>query len=130
LLNDYLDWPYLAQVFKLERCRTQLKDGTNCTEVVYGLTSLSRHKADATRLLALVRDYWGIENGLFYRRDATLHEDGIRMTNSKLAQAMAIFNNLVIGLIIQQGWRYLPQARRHYDANPKAALALLLHPPS
>lgn len=129
LLNHYLDWPHLAQVFKLERRRTKLKDGTQHTEVVYGLTSLNRQKANAACLLSLVRDYWGIENGLFHRRDTTLHEDGIRMTNPTLAQAMAIFNNLVIGLIIQHGWRYLPQARRHYNANPRAALALLLHPP-
>jgi predicted transposase YbfD/YdcC len=129
LLNHYLDWPHLAQVFKLERRRTKLKDGTQHTEVVYGLTSLNRHKANAACLLSLVRDYWGIENGLFHRRDATLHEDAIRMTHSTFAQAMAIFNNLAIGLILQHGWRYLPQARRHYNANPQAALALLLQPP-
>jgi len=130
LLNDYLDWPYVAQVFKLERHRTQLKDGAQCTEVIYGLTSLSRQQADAARLLTLVRDYWGIENGLHYRRDTTLHEDATRMTHPTLAQAMATFNNLVIGLVIQKGWPYLPEARRYYDANPKAALALLLHQPS
>jgi predicted transposase YbfD/YdcC len=129
LLNGYLDWPHLAQVFKLERHRAKLKDGSQQTEVVYGLTSLSRQKADASRLLTSVRDYWGIENGLFHRRDTTLHEDAIRVTNPKLAQAMAIFNNLVIGLIIQHGWPYLPEARRHYNANPRAALALLLQPP-
>lgn len=129
LLNDYLDWPYVAQVFKLERRRTKLKDGTYGTEVIYGLTSLSRQQADAARLLTLVRGYWGMENGLHYRRDTTLHEDATRMTHPALAQAMAIFNNLVIGLIIQQGWPYLPEARRYYDANPKAALALLLHQP-
>jgi predicted transposase YbfD/YdcC len=129
LLNDYLDWPYVAQVFKLERHRTKLKDGTHQTEVVYGLTSLSRQKADAARLLSLVRDYWGMENRLHYRRDTTLHEDATRMTHPALAQAMATFNNLMIGLVTQHGWRYLPEARRHYDANPTAALALLLHPP-
>jgi predicted transposase YbfD/YdcC len=129
LLNDYLDWPHLAQVFKLERRCTQLQEGTEHTEVVYGLTSLKRQKASAARLLSLVRDYWGIENGLFYRRDTTLHEDAMRMTHATFAQAMAILNNLAIGLILQQGWRYLPQARRHYDANPQAALTLLLHPP-
>lgn len=129
LLNDYLDWPHLGQVFKLERRRTKLKDSIPQTEVVYGLTSLSRQRASAADLLALTRDYWGIENGLFRRRDTTLHEDGIRMTNPTLAQAMAILNNLVIGLIIRQGWHYLPQARRYYNANPQAALTLLLHPP-
>ena len=128
-LNDYLDWPYLAQVLKLERRCTKLKDGTQHTEVVYGLTSLKRQKASAARLLSLVRDYWGIENGLIYRRDTALHEDAIRITHSTFAQAMAIFNNLAIGLILQQGWRYLPQARRHYNANPQAALTLLLQPP-
>jgi predicted transposase YbfD/YdcC len=129
LLNNYLDWPHLAQVFKLERRCTKLKDGTQYTEVVYGLTSLKRQKAGAARLLSYVRDYWGIENGLFYRRDTTLHEDAMRMTHPTLAQAMAILNNLTIGLILQQGWRYLPQARRHYDANPRAALSLLLDSP-
>lgn len=129
LLNHYLDWPHVSQVFKVERCRTKLKDGTQQTEVVYGLTSLSRQKADATCLLGLIRDYWGIENGLFGRRDTTLQEDKIRMTNPTLAQAMAIFNNLVIAFTLQQGWRYLPQARRYYNANPQAALALLLCSP-
>jgi predicted transposase YbfD/YdcC len=129
LLNGYLDWPHLAQVFRLERRCTTLKDGTHHTEVVYGLTSLSRQKADAARLLALGRDHWGIENGLFYRRDTTLQEDATRMTHASMAQAMAIFNNLVIGLVLGQGWPYLPQARRYYDANPEAALHLLLRPP-
>jgi len=129
LLNDYLDWPDLAQVFKLERRSTKLKEGTQHTEVVYGLTSLTHHKANAASLLSWVRGYWGIENGLFHRRDATLREDATRMTHSTSAQAMAIVNNLTIGLILQQGWRYLPEARRHYDAHPEAALALLLRPP-
>jgi predicted transposase YbfD/YdcC len=126
LLNGYLDWPHLAQVFRLERRCTRLKDGTHHTEVVYGLTSLSRQKAPAGRLLALVRGYWGIENGLFYRRDTTLQEDATRMTHAAMAQAMATFNNLVTGLILGQGWPYLPEARRYYDANPETALALLL----
>jgi predicted transposase YbfD/YdcC len=128
LLNGYLDWPYVAQVFHLQRHRIKLKDSTQQTEVVYGLTSLSRQKADAARLLTLVREYWGIENKLHYRRDKTLQEDATRISHPALAQAMAIFNNLVIGLVSQHGWRYLPEARRHYDANPKAALAALLHP--
>jgi predicted transposase YbfD/YdcC len=130
LLNDYLDWPYVGQVFRLERQRTRLKDGRQETEGVYGLTSLCRHEADARRLLQLVRGHWGIENGLFYRRDATLHEDATRMTNPALARAMSIINNLVLGLIIQQGWRYVPEARRRYSAHPHEALALLVSSPT
>jgi len=129
LLNDYLDWPHVRQVFKLQRRRTKLKNVDVQLETVYGVTSLSRHQADAARLLALTRNYWGIENGLFHRRDATLLEDDTRITHPALAQVMAMLNNLVIALIRQQGWPCLPQARRHYDAHPAHALALLLPPP-
>jgi len=129
LLNHYLDWPHVAQVFKLERHRTQLNTGKCENEIVYGATSLSRQQADAARLLASVRDYWGIENGLHHRRDVTLREDDTRITHPALAQALAFLNNLVIALTRQLGWPCLPQARRHYDAHPLEALALLLHPP-
>jgi hypothetical protein len=61
-LNAYVDWPGVGQVFRLVRERT-IGD-TTTTEVVYGITSLTRAQADAGRLLALTRDHWGIENRL------------------------------------------------------------------
>ena len=130
LLNDYLTWPHLQQVFKLERRATILKHNTQREEVVYGLTSLTPAQADAERLLGITRDYWGIENGLHYRRDKTLHEDGTRMTRSPLAEAMAILNNLVVGLMTWQAWPFLPSARRHYSAHLEDALTLLLRCPT
>jgi hypothetical protein len=129
MLNGYLDWPHVAQVFQLKRRRIRLKDGTCQTETVYGLTSLTRQQADPSRLLALIRDHWRIENNVFRRRDVTLHEDATRVTNPNMAHAMTILNNLVIAFAGHQGWRYLPPARRYYDANPLAVLTLLLHPP-
>lgn len=55
LMNDYLDWPYLGQVFKLERRFTSLATGQVEIEVQYGLTSLTPQKANPARLLAIVR---------------------------------------------------------------------------
>jgi predicted transposase YbfD/YdcC len=130
LLNDYLDWPYLAQVFKLERRRTKLNDGTTAYNVVYGISSLTRQEASAERLLKATQEYWGIENGLHYRRDRTLREDDTRITDTTRAEAIAILNNLVIGMILRAGWRYLPAARRHYDADLAMALRLVLTPPT
>ncbi len=127
LLSDYLDWPGLAQVFKLERHRTNLRDGTHTTQTVYGLTSLKRSQASTAQLLSFVRNYWRIENSLFHRRDATLREDATHTTAPILAQALAAINNLVIGLVLRNGWRCLPEARRHFDAHPTTALTLLLH---
>jgi len=129
MLCGYTDWPDLQQVFQLTRHISYLKRGTHRQEVVYGLTSLAQPEAGPARLLGLVRNYWGIENGLHYRRDKTLQEDATRMTSLTLAQAMAILNNLVIGLVAQAGWHYLPQARRYYNACLPAALRLVLRPP-
>jgi uncharacterized protein (DUF927 family) len=73
-----------------------------------------------------MRDYWGIENGLHYRRDRTLHEDATRMSHPKLAEAIAIINNLVIGLVKWRGYDNLAAARRFFSANVEDALDLLL----
>ncbi|MDK0545411.1 hypothetical protein P6O83_15880, partial [Clostridium perfringens] len=51
LLNDFLGWPYLQQVFKLERRFTTTKTGEIQEQVVYGITSLSR---DAIRPVDLL----------------------------------------------------------------------------
>ena len=125
-LKDFLDWPYLEQVFQLQRKFTFLKTGEVHEQVLYGFTSLSREEIAPLQLLALIRSYWGIENGLHYRRDVTLHEDQTRMTKRNAGRVMACLNNLVLGLLIGKlKFRYLPSARRYFAAFPTRALALL-----
>lgn len=116
-LHDYLDWPHVSQVFKLERRFTEIATGKVTTEVQYGLTSLTAEAADAARLLALVRSEWGIENGLHYRLDFTFREDQTRMTDKRMGRAMAILNNLVISLFNHHGYTNHAHARRVYNAN-------------
>lgn len=125
-LKDFLDWPYQEQVFKLERRFFFTKTGEAHEHVLYGITSLTRQEASPHRLLHMTRSYWGIENGLHYRRDVTLREDQTRMTKPNLARNMACLNNLVLGLLIgKQKFRYLPAARRYFAAFPAHALALI-----
>jgi predicted transposase YbfD/YdcC len=130
LLTESSDWPYLHQVFKLERQRVMGVTGEIQTEVVYGVTSLTAQQASPCRLLALNRGHWGIENGLHYRRDVTLHEDAVHTKFTRLGQAMASLNNLIIGLTRGCGWTNLAQAQRYYQAHPDLALKLLLQRPS
>jgi predicted transposase YbfD/YdcC len=125
LMKDYLDWPYLGQVFKLERRFITLASGEVETEIQYGLTSLIRKKADPEKLLSIVRREWEIENGLHYRRDVTFQEDQTRMTDKKMGRAMAIINNLVVSLLNNQGFSNHAQARREFNASPHKALALI-----
>jgi predicted transposase YbfD/YdcC len=125
-LQDFLDWPYLQQVFKLERKFTSLKTGQVQEQVVYGFTSLSRDEIAPPQLLSLLRSYWGIENSLHYRRDVTLHEDHTRMTKHNAGRVMACLNNLVLNLLIGKlKFRFLPSARRYFAAFPLQALTLL-----
>jgi predicted transposase YbfD/YdcC len=125
LLKDYVDWPYLEQVFKLERRFTYLKSGKIMQEERYGITSLPAERASPKRLLHIVRSLWGMENGLHYRRDATLQEDRTRLTRGDAGQVMAVINNLVLGLLAQKGYRNVASARRLLDAQPLQALGLI-----
>ena len=125
-LKDFLTWPYLEQVFMLERRFTSTKTGEVQQQVVYGITSLSRAEITPDRLLQMTRSYWGIENGLHYRRDVTLLEDRTRMTKGRMGQAMACINNLVLGILLHRHKsRYIPSARRFFDAHPQDAFALI-----
>src|SRR5271157_17841 len=125
-LKDFLDWPYLEQVFKLERRFTSTRTGEIKEQTNYGFTSLTREEITPAQLLKQIRSYWGIENGLHYRRDVTLLEDHTRMTKQNMARNMACIHNLIIGLVIgKKKYRYLPLARRYYSAHPSEALALI-----
>lgn len=125
-LKDFLDWPYLEQVFKLERRFVSTRTGEIQEQTDYGFTSLTRQEIAPAQLLKHIRSYWGIENGLHYRRDVTLHEDHIRMTKQNMARNMACIHNLILGLVIgKKKYRYLPPARRYYAAHPSEALALI-----
>jgi predicted transposase YbfD/YdcC len=124
LLNAYLDWPAVGQVFALERLRRA--NGKVEVEVVYGITSLGRGQADARRLLALVRDHWRIENGLHYVRDVTLGEDACRVRRGSAPQVLAAIRNVAVHL--WQGVQAASKAAaaRYFAARPAEAIPLLL----
>ncbi len=125
-LKTYLDWPGAEQVFKLERYFKRTRDGHITHEVVYGITSLTAPAAGPTRLLELTRRHWGIENGLHYRRDETLREDWCHLKQGHAPRAMAVINNLIVGLVLHLGWTNLAAARRYFDAHPQEAQRLVL----
>jgi predicted transposase YbfD/YdcC len=113
LLSSYSRWPGLSQVFRLERERTNGLGKTE-REVAYGLTSLPASVATPRRLLALVREHWGIENGLHYRRDQTFREDWSQLRMGHAPQVLAALNNTALGIFARQGETSLPQAQRRF----------------
>src|SRR6266700_3379410 len=125
LLADYSEWPGLAQVFKVERQRTNALGETK-TKVHYGITSLPAHVADPQRLLELTRGHWSIENGLHYRRDVTLREDHSQLRMGHAPEMLAVLNNIVLGLFARQRETNVAQARRDFAYHLEKALTRLI----
>ena len=121
--HGFLDWPGVQQVFQLERRVIHLATGEVSEETVFGLTSLKSDDVTANQLLTWVQSYWGIENGLHYRRDVTLGEDALRMTDKVQAEVMAILNNFIVGLVRNLGFNNLAAAQRIFNAELTLALA-------
>jgi predicted transposase YbfD/YdcC len=125
MLADYSTWPHLAQVFKLESQRTDALGSTK-TELRYGLTSLPADLADPKRLLQLTRGHWGIENGLHYRRDATLREDHAQLRMGHAPEMLAVLNNTILGLFARHRAINVAEARRSFAYQFDRALASLM----
>jgi predicted transposase YbfD/YdcC len=117
-LTSYLDWPGLAQVFRVERRVVDTATGEVRRELVYGLTSLTANRADATALLRLLRDHWTIENRCHWVRDVTYDEDRSQARTGAIPQVMAALRNLAIGLLRLAGFSAIAPPTRRLAALP------------
>lgn len=124
-LVGYLDFPYAAQVFCIQRDSTELVSGKFRTETVYGITSLSSEKADAARLLHLNRSHGSIENRRHWVRDVTFDEDRCRIRKGTGAQVMATLRNLAISLLRLAGAKNIAAALRFCGRNRLRPLHLI-----
>ncbi len=126
-LCGYLDWPGVAQVFRLER--TWRAGGAWHRQVSYGVTSLPPSSADAARLLALRRGHWLIENRLHHTKDVTLGEDASLARAGAGPAVMALLRDAALGLLRRAGHRRIARQLRAHADRPNAALALVVQPP-
>ena len=126
-LNDYVDFPYSAQVARVERVTQLIKSGKSReTEVIYLITSLSPEKASPQRLLALNRGHWEIENRLHWVRDVVFGEDLSQIRTGAGPRVMATLRNLAISLIrLHRKNSGIARALRDMAARPHLALAML-----
>ena len=125
-MNEWFEqeWAGIAQIFVIRRyVKTRHKERE---EIVYGLTNLPRKKADAKRLLALNRRHWTIENRLHWRRDVTLGEDGSQVRMQGAPQVLAALNGGILALMDWLGVKNVAKQMRHFCAQPREALQLLL----
>lgn len=122
-LNDWAQWPGLAQVGRLTSLRKQ--PGKVTTETSYIITSLSPEQATPAKLLRLVRGHWSIENKLHWVRDVTFDEDRCQIRTGAAPQVMAALRNTVIGLLRLRGVRNIAAALRTHAWHAQSAIALV-----
>lgn len=113
----------MGQVFRLVRERTA--GGVTVTETLYGVTSLTRGRADAGRLLELVRAHWSVENGLHHVRDVTLREDACRVRSGAAPQVLAGLRNAAVHLLSGLGASSLAAATRRLACHVGEAIKLI-----
>ncbi len=122
-LADYLDWPYLQQVFEVRR--TWMRKGVTKQEMQYGITSLPPTIASPGQVLRLKRGHWGIENRLHYVKDVTLREDASTLHCDAGPDIMAMLRNAAVSTLRRAGQHRIAASLRHNSRCPDAILALL-----
>lgn len=93
-LKEQHDWPGLAAIGKVTR-RREGKAGTT-TETAYYLLSAA---LPAARFNAVVRQHWGIENGLHWVLDVTMDEDRATNRRDNGPQNLALLRRLALNLV-------------------------------
>lgn len=126
-LVGYLDWPGVAQVFRLER--TWRERGRDKRAIHYGITSLPPDAGTPTRLLSLRRGHWQIGNRLHYTKDVTLGEDRSLTHAGAGPTVMALLRDAALSLLRRAGRHAIASQLRAHADHPLAALALVVHPP-
>jgi len=111
-------------VIRVER-RRRVR-GVASVEVAYFITSLGRDRADAARLLALIRRHWHVENRLHHVRDITLGEDASRVRTGSAPEVMAALRNTIVHLLETVPASSKAAATRRMAAKPEEAIRLIL----
>jgi predicted transposase YbfD/YdcC len=126
-LTAYLDWPGLAQVFRLER--TWREHGATKQALHFGITSLPPPLGPPERLLALKRGHWAIENRLHRTKDSTLGEDPSTLHTGEGPTVMAFLRDAALSLLHRAGIHQITARLREHAQDPDPAVALVVTPP-
>ena len=122
-LTDYLDWPGLTQVFRVERT---WRDNTGPHRTIrYGITSMPPEIASAEQLLALRRSHWTIENQVHYVKDVSLGEDQSPVHLGNGPMILAILRDTALNLLRDAGVSTIAAQLRAISRHPTRVLALL-----
>ena len=96
--SERVCFPFVAQAARVDQQTSGRKK-----ETVWLLTSRPEAQLSASSWLASRRTYWGIENGLHQRLDASAGDDACRVRTPNAVWILGMFRRLAVSLFIE--WR-------------------------
>lgn len=129
-LAGYSALPGLAQVAEVRTEVVRLATGELSTRVRYLVTSLRSEQASPSRLLALSRGHWGIENRLFHVADDSFGEDRHVLHARSAGALLSLWRATALNLLRGEARLWTTEtpltARAEWvNAHPTAVLAAL-----
>lgn len=125
-LNDYLDFPAVAQAFLIERRVLKKKTGEHSTELAYGITSRPASEASPERLLQINRGHWVIENRCHYPIDWDYDEDRSRIRTGHGPENVSRLRRFAVALIQSKPARRVAETLRRLNRNVRTVFDYLL----
>jgi len=97
-LNDYLDFPYVGQVFLIERESIDKKSGEQSLDIALGITSRTPQQASPPRVLEVNRGHWTIES-VHYIIDWNYDEDRSRIRTGFGPENITRLRRFAVGVL-------------------------------
>lgn len=123
-LNDYISFPHVAQVYRIEREITDKKSGKTTLVTAYGITSRTEDEAIPQTILHKVRGHWSVEVS-HYIIDWVFDEDRSTIRTGFGPENMTRLRRFAIGLIKSKGEKKISKKMRQLNKNSRAVLDYL-----
>ncbi len=120
-LNDYVTFPHVAQVYKIEREIMDKKTGKVSIEIAYGVTSRKAEEISSKKILHKVRGHWSVE-AYHYIIDWIYDEDRSTIRTGYGPENVTRLRRFGIGLIKSKGIKNISKQTRSLNRNIRAVL--------
>ena len=124
-LPGTVNFPHIAQIFRIERDREMCKSGKKSTEIAYGITSVPKNRGTPENLLAWNRGHWSVENRNHRARDVNFREDACVGHTTHAPSNGAICNNIALAIILSRGPK-IAETRRDFALHRHKAIKAVL----
>jgi len=124
-LNQYLNFPFVKQVFKIDRKSICKKTGVVSQETVYGITSKTTEQATPKQVLTDNRGHWCIES-FHYIIDWNFDEDRSQIRTGSGPENITRLRRFAIGLLkSKQKKQTIPEMMKKLMLNTRAVIDYL-----